>query len=530
MVENRNTKFGKSLGLSLAVAVALGAMSAKAAQKDHVLVIDEGVDLQHFELKNRAFLNTDEFYGNKNYDDDQNGLVDDVSGWNLLSNDNAFFPDHVRKTFTDNEEVVTKLLGLYDRIESGDREAIEYVYGNPDLASAMGWVLSKSHGTHVAGIIVKYGNQNAVVASANVFTSSVAETAPDNSTAPTTLAQPALTSGFENYSKGLEALANRMATVTADDASSANQGSVFDDTAGITQYVKESAASDKVEKALMSKYLKTTGARVVNLSLGFAKITWKLRLDGFWADYLKKNNLPATKRMNTTQRANYSKLLSVFDNSKKNWNSLFRANKSTLFVIAAGNDGDMDVPSAGNNYVNKVIPANCSQSNPNVITVAATTPEGVIADFSNYNGTLVNIGAWGVAVPSLAPNNGKVKMSGTSMASPYVAGVASAMFSANARLTAHQAKTILMKTAKAKASLQGKVSSNGMVDPTAAVRAARNLSSGVTLNDAVISGLKSGDTLRLPGFGFRPGFTRTLDTTLVGQVHKTGKLVKRFLR
>jgi hypothetical protein len=77
-----------------------GAQSQNLNNK--VLVIDEGVDLQHSELRNRSYVNTAELYGQKTVDDDRNGFVDDVSGWNILSNDNQYFPAWLKKTFEDN--------------------------------------------------------------------------------------------------------------------------------------------------------------------------------------------------------------------------------------------------------------------------------------------------------------------------------------------------------------------------------------------------------------------------------------------
>src|SRR5690606_34598199 len=90
-----------------------------------VLVIDEGVDLQHDELRNRSYINRSEMMGQKTIDDDRNGFVDDVSGWNILSNDNQYFPARLRKVFADNASTVTELLSLYNRIEEGDKEALE---------------------------------------------------------------------------------------------------------------------------------------------------------------------------------------------------------------------------------------------------------------------------------------------------------------------------------------------------------------------------------------------------------------------
>jgi subtilisin family serine protease len=48
-----------------------------------VAVIDSGVDIDHPELKEAIWVNDDEIPNNR-IDDDQNGYVDDVHGWNFL--------------------------------------------------------------------------------------------------------------------------------------------------------------------------------------------------------------------------------------------------------------------------------------------------------------------------------------------------------------------------------------------------------------------------------------------------------------
>ncbi|MBU7585207.1 MAG: S8 family serine peptidase [Nostoc sp. TH1S01] len=52
-----------------------------------VAVIDTGVDYNHEDLKNNIWTNTKEIAGN-GIDDDGNGYVDDVRGWNFVNNNN----------------------------------------------------------------------------------------------------------------------------------------------------------------------------------------------------------------------------------------------------------------------------------------------------------------------------------------------------------------------------------------------------------------------------------------------------------
>ena len=53
-----------------------------------VAVIDDGVDINHPDLQGKLWTNTGEIPGN-GIDDDGNGYIDDVYGWNFLGNPNG---------------------------------------------------------------------------------------------------------------------------------------------------------------------------------------------------------------------------------------------------------------------------------------------------------------------------------------------------------------------------------------------------------------------------------------------------------
>ena len=96
-------------------------------------------------------------------------------------------------------------------------------------------------------------------------------------------------------------------------------------------------------------------------------------------------------------------------------------------IVHAGNQGVLVVVAAGNDSVSldaaSVWPA--SYDFPHVLTVSATAPDETLASFSNY-GSVVDLAAPGHVILSTAPaaNGNYLFMSGTSQATPVVAGVA----------------------------------------------------------------------------------------------------------
>lgn len=86
--------FAQQWGLSKIQAPAawdLGTGGQDANKNDVVVaIVDGGVDLSHDDLRDNIWINSGEIPGNKK-DDDNNGYVDDVNGWNAYS-DNATIP------------------------------------------------------------------------------------------------------------------------------------------------------------------------------------------------------------------------------------------------------------------------------------------------------------------------------------------------------------------------------------------------------------------------------------------------------
>ncbi|MEI7947597.1 MAG: S8 family serine peptidase [bacterium] len=124
-----------------------------------------------------------------------------------------------------------------------------------------------------------------------------------------------------------------------------------------------------------------------------------------------------------------------------------------LFVAAAGNDY------GNNNDVNPVYPA--SYESTNIISVMSVSSSGARSSFSNYGLTSVDLAAPGSSILSCKPGGSYQYMSGTSMATPHVAGACALLRSINSGYSSLQIKNALVTTTDS--SLPGLCVSGGLM-------------------------------------------------------------------
>lgn len=198
-------------------------------------------------------------------------------------------------------------------------------------------------------------------------------------------------------------------------------------------------------------------------------------------------------------------------------NSIQRANdQGLLFVAAAGNGGNDGI--GDNNDVIANYPSN--YSNNNVIAVGSITSSGALSSFSNYGLVNVDIAAPGSSILSTLPGNKYGSLSGTSMATPHVAGALALLAAAAPQATGAQLKEALLNSTAATQSLADKTVSGGRLDISAALAKLQNSPdpnpvtnltlwgtngsdsiTGGTGNDSITGVLKTGTAAKALGMG-----------------------------
>ena len=170
-----------------------------------------------------------------------------------------------------------------------------------------------------------------------------------------------------------------------------------------------------------------------------------------------------------------------------------------LFVVAAGNKG-------ANNDNTPSYPA--SYNCPNIIAVAATDRNDAMASFSSYGLSSVDIAAPGVDICSTLPGNSYGLLSGTSMATPMVAGVAALAFDMSPGATYQQVRDAILNGADRIASQAGKTVTGGRL----------NAYNTLMLMDMCVSSSQpaQGETIVAPPVDFTVSFSGAFDPTSVG--------------
>ncbi|MDP3312947.1 S8 family serine peptidase [Lutibacter sp.] len=415
-------------------------------------VIDSGIDIEHEDLKEVLWMNEKEIAGN-GIDDDKNGYVDDIYGWNFLGGNGVDAPEqleitrlyaplHVRFEGKSKGDVNAEDLGDFEKyleyleafkassarhFQTMDRlsqlesmfSAVKKFIGKEELTiddlnnATTEDELLKAQIKELSGLMSRGFDEKAFV--------EYYETQKKNKNYdlnfdgraivgdnPNDITDVKYGNGNVIGSKEIESHGTHVSGIIL---AKRNNGIGMNGVAHNAKLMSVRAVPDGDERdkdvALAIRYAVDNGAKVINMSFG-------------------KSFSPQRHW--------------VFDAIK------YAQEKDVLLVHAAGNDAkNIDV---SNNWPNDSMDK-VTEIADNVLTVGAmsvSNNENITATFTNYGKLNVDVYAPGVQIYSTVPKNEYARYNGTSMASPEVAGVATLVRSYYPQLSASQVKHIIMNS------------------------------------------------------------------------------------
>lgn len=418
----------------------------RKAVKVIVGIVDSGVDIEHEDLKPVIWTNKKEIPGN-GIDDDKNGFVDDVHGWNFLGDivkehleyerivkdkslvDETTFQEAKKlydKKFVDAQNEISFYTKMTANVEEADK-VLQKLLGKPIYtADDLRAVESKdtlvqksktlmqrmfSYGLPIAELKSEIQQQieakNEILKGQETLNIDYRKVLGDN---PNDITDTKYGNGNVIGPDKKEALhGTHVAGIVAQTRGNGLGGDGVASNNVEILTVRAVPDGDEYDKdiALAIRYAVDNGAKVINGSFGKSFSPHK--------DW-------------------------VFDAIK------YAAKKDVLFVHAAGNDAkNIDY---ANNFPNDS-EDKITEIADNVITVGALNfqyDKNIVARFSNIGKINVDVFAPGVQIYATTPENSYQFLQGTSMASPNVAGVAALIRSYYPKLTAAQVKHILMES------------------------------------------------------------------------------------
>ncbi|AGC76361.1 putative subtilisin-like serine protease, subtilase family [Nonlabens dokdonensis DSW-6] len=411
-----------------------------------VAVIDSGIDVEHEDLDDVIWTNEDEI-PNNGKDDDNNGYIDDIHGWNFLGDivdENLEYERIVRDKAMLPADMVAKAQKEYDK--KVEEAAQQKAFYEQQIAAVKGFDAKLEAATGKEDYTLE--DVNAVDAGDDqelVQAKGIA-----GRVFPQYESFKALIGLLQDEVDGLTALLNGDKIKTNYRKDILNDDPYTWDTPvyGNNEY---SGPDPEKADAFHGTHVAGIIAAERDNGLGVNGVANNVEImvlravsqaDEYDKDIAKAIRYAADNGA-TVINGSFGKYHST--NPEWVWEAIkYAESKDVLFVNAAGNEGiDTDFTQV---YPQDQELAGAEISD-NFITVGALNYEygsGLLANFSNYGKSSVDVFAPGVAIYSTAPNNEYRNAGGTSMAAPATAGVAAVIRSQYPKLTAAQVKQVIM--------------------------------------------------------------------------------------
>ena len=405
-------------------------------------IVDSGVDVEHEDLKSVVWINKKEIAGNK-IDDDKNGYIDDIHGWNFLGD--------ITKENLEYERILANK-NLVDEATYQQAKAISDGKVN-EAKQATGQLELMISGVAKAdaAIVKQVGKPVYTLDDLNKINSQDAEILQSKAIMEQMLGYGLPVADLKKeiqkeYDSFLAILNNQTQKTDYRKVLGDNPDDIKD-----TKYGNANVMGPDKKEILHGTHVAGIVAQIRNNNLGGDGVANLVQIltvravpDG--DEYDKDIALGIRYAVDNGAKVingSFGKAFSphkqwVYDAIK------YAEKKDVLIVHAAGNDTkDIDVE---NNFPNDSDDKKTEFAS-NVITVGALNFEygtNLVADFSNIGKINVDVFAPGVKIYATTPNNEYQYLQGTSMAAPNVAGVAALIRSYYPKLSATEVKQILM--------------------------------------------------------------------------------------
>ena len=398
-------------------------------------VIDSGVDIEHKDLDGKIWVNSGEIAGNA-IDDDNNGYIDDIHGWNFLGNAAG---EHVNEARLEKTRILAALAPKYDGIDPNsiekDAEYELYLKVKEEVASG------RAQFEQYMGMLDKLPED-----AQNYIKSQMDYNLNVDFDDRSLIGDDPNDFSDINYGNADVEGPDALHGTHVSGIIGAIRGNALGGD-GVAENVKIMVLravpnGDEFDKdiALAVRYAVDNGAEVINMSFGKA-----------YSPHQKE----------------------VYEAFK------YADSKGVLLIHAAGNDAkDIDVEP---NYPTSMYSFQTEQLDHFVTIGASTKNKGseLVASFSNYGAKGVDVFAPGFEIFNAVPQSEYMNLQGTSMAAPMVAGAAAMLKSYFPKLTMKEIKEIMYETSTKYPKVEGfaeKSVTGGVINIYKAAKVCKKLS------------------------------------------------------
>lgn len=436
-------------------------LKGKQSAKVVVAVIDSGVDIDHEDLKDIIWTNEDEIAGN-GIDDDKNGYVDDVHGWNFIGGADG------RNVNNENLEIVRLYNTYHKKYNNRNRDGLskkekaeydaykeyETIINEKVQSLQPQYMQMSSIYESMEAVVKSLGKKPADITWEDIegMTQKDEATGMAKMMAGRMKAQGSFSDiygqleGAVDYYKG-QVEYNYNVDFDARDIVGDNPASLDDRNYGNNDVTGPDASHGThvagIIAAVRDNDLGVNGVGGANVEImSIRTVPNGDERDKDVANAIRYAVDNGASIINMSFGKGYSPYKKAVDAAMK-----YAEKNDVLLVHAAGNDGKM--LTLTNNFPNDTYMGK-KKTVKTYITVGAASAfydENLPASFSNYNKKMVDVFAPGRDIYSTIPGSEYASFNGTSMAAPMVAGIAALLRSYFPDLKATQVREIILESA-----------------------------------------------------------------------------------